>query len=219
MKKIFVFLLIASIFLACHDSNVKPSALSSFNITNVVIGGNTLTLNNTGSNILNNSYTQCTLFAGESQIKLDDTSIHPQQVYYDQTISTISGSYYSLFLTGASSTQIDNILIKENYSNYTDSVAGVRFINLSPGSNPVSVDITGKTNGSEVTNLAYKAFTSFNKYSATTANSSYNFEFRDVVTGTLIATYSLSPPVFKNVTLALTGLVNSNPTVISINEY
>jgi len=218
MKKILLFLLIASTFWACHDSNVQPSALSSFNITNAVVGGNTLTLNNTGPNVSNMSFTQCTVFAGQSQVKLGDTSQRPQQVYYHQTIGTVDGSYYSLFLTGSSPTQVDNVLIKESYKNYADSVTGIRFINLSPGSNPISVDIAGKANGSEASSLAYKAYTNFNKYSATAANSSYNFEFRDQATGDLIATYNVTVPVFKNVTLGLAGL-ESTPSIIAINEY
>jgi len=39
----------------------------------------------------------------------------------------------------------------------TDSVAGIRFVNLSPVTSPVSVDIKGLSNGSEVTSLPYKA--------------------------------------------------------------
>jgi hypothetical protein len=63
---------------------------------------------------------------------------------------------------------------------------GLRFVNISKGSGPVSVNLAGQANGSEVEGLAYKNVSSFKKYKAGSGVSSYTFEFRDEVTGTLI---------------------------------
>src|ERR1700753_1094251 len=79
-----------------------------------------------------------------------------------------NGSYYSLFLAGQSGA-LDTILVKDSYQNYTDSSFGCRFINLSYNSNPISVNIKGKSNGSEVASLSYKQNSGFIKYVATAA--------------------------------------------------
>jgi len=220
MKKIFIVLITLAAFAGCKQDNVKLTSLTSFNVTNAVVGGNSLLLNNSENSVSGMGYTQFPLSAGQTVVKLSDTSMHPAEVYYNKTISTANGSYYSLFLTGSSTSQVDNVLIRETYQNYADSVSGVRFINLSPGSAPISVDIAGSANGSEESGVAYLSYTTFKRYSATAAEQAagYNFEFRDAATGTLITTITLNPPVFKNVTIALTG-VETNPSTILINEY
>jgi hypothetical protein len=219
MKRLFMLLLIPVVLYSCKDDGIHASSLTSFNITNAVNGGGTLTLNNNGADIGNFSFSQTTLFAGQTGVKLGDTSQHPQEVYYNQSTTTTNGSYYSLFLSGTDPQHVDNVLIKESYQNYTDSIAGVRFINLSTGSNPISVDIQGKANGSEVQSLAYKAYTTFQKYPASpTTPTQYNFEFRDAQTGTLLATYTLSAPAYHNVTLVFARLPGSQ-TVFQDNEY
>ena len=216
-NKLFILLIVASSLAACKQDNIKLSSLTSLNVTNAVVNGATLTLNTSANTVGNNGYGQFALLAGQTKVDLfDDNEL--SYAYYQNIIATVNSSYYSLYLTGTDSAHVQSVLVKENYQNYTDSVAGVRFIDLSPGSNPVSVDIQGNANGSEVGNMAYLSYTTFKKYSATAANSTYNFEFRDAATGTLIASYSLTTPTFKNVTLALAGL-ESNATIIQINEY
>ena len=218
-KNVLAIILLGGCLYSCKKSDVKLTPLSSLNLTNAVIGDSTVMLNTNTSLVSNNSFGQFGLLAGQSQVKVY-AAADPAHPYYNQTLATANGSYYSLFLTGASTGSIDAILIKESYKNYTDSLCGVRFINLSPDSNPISVDIAGLANGSEVASLAYKAYTTFKQYPATAAASSYNFEVRDAASGNVIATYTLSTPYFHNVTLALTGLVNAaTANILQVNEF
>jgi hypothetical protein len=69
----------------------------------------------------------------------------------------------------------------------SDSTMGLRFVNLSKGSTPVSVNLIGQAN-SEVANLSYKGVSTFKNYPAGSAISSYTFEFRDQLNGTLLGT-------------------------------
>jgi hypothetical protein len=114
----------------------------------------------------------------------------------------------------------------------SDSTIGLRFVNLSPASAPVSVNITGGANGSEVSSLPYKSITDFNNYPATAAISDYNFEFRDAATGALIGSYDVTgintllygfnnTRLHRNLTLALLGLPGDPATlkIMLIESY
>jgi len=195
-------------------------AQGTLNVTNAVNEGANITLTEGsaityGSNTVgSNSYTRFPLAGGNQIISLGvpgvpataSSAAIPGLTYYTSTLSISNNSNYSLFLTGTSPSAVDNVLIEENYPfAYADSTCGVRFINLATGSNPISVNIMGNANGSEVANLAYKSYSSFVKYPATAVNSTYDFEFRDSGTGALLASYSLSTPYFHNATLCFTG--------------
>ncbi|MDB5133996.1 MAG: hypothetical protein JWP37_599 [Mucilaginibacter sp.] len=214
MKKLNYILLpvLLLTILSCKKTDNKiitPSA--NLLIANVVAGGSTLTFNPTTAVISNNGSTNFPVPTGQSQISLSDNSQSPAVNYYNQSFMATNAGNYTLFLAGGSPALIDPILIQEHYQNYTDSVCAVRFINLSPNSSPVSVNITGQTNGSEVTSLAYKAYSSFKQYPAKKANVNYAFQFRNATTGALIASYTLVTPYFHNVTIVLRGLVGSSP--------
>jgi len=209
MKPITYFMLATALICglaSCKkDTAISLSPLASINVTNVVVGGATLTLNTSALTIANNNYAQLALNAGNSLVDLYPAAT-PSSPYYNQTVQTNSGDYYSLFLSGTSPSFVDNVLIHENYQNYTDSLCGVRFINLSPGSNPISVNVNGAVNGSTVASLAYKAYSNFVQFPAKKTNTTYAFQVRDAATGTLLLSYTLSTPFFHNVTLVFRGL-------------
>lgn len=219
MKKTILYIFAMSTMItACKKDTVKTAPLASLNIVNAVVNGAALTLNNTGASVFNNSNMAFTINAGQSQINLFDPA-NPAKPYYDETVPTNNGEYASLFLSGSSPSAVDAVLIKETYKNYVDSLFGVRFINLSPGSSPISVNIEGGSNGSEVQSLAYKAYGSFKQYPGKKVNTSYTFEIRDAATGTLEESYTLpSIPRFHNITIALIGLPASR-SVLQVNHF
>lgn len=218
-KQLIIMAIAIIALMSCKKSAIQIAPLASLNVTNAVINGAILQMNNLNLYISNNSYSQISLIPGQSLV-----NIYPYNAvnspYFNQNISTINGGSYSLFLSGPA-TAIDATLVKETYQNYTDSTAGVRFINLSPNSNPISVNISGNANGSEVASLAYKSYSGFLKYPAKVVNTSYVFQFRDATTGTLIASTTLATPRFHNVTIVLRGLVNGSPAagITTVNDY
>ena len=155
------------------------------------------------------------------------------------------GDIYSLFLTGADTSSPDYLFTTDSipYHNSADSTVGIRFVNLSTGSAPISINLEGSSNGSEVVNLPYKAITGFKNYlcNSTMTNNTYVFVIRDVATGDSLTSYSLSgvgsgngiglgdpnnsnaPLVFKNVTIAIYGSENpasNNPlNATLIDDY
>lgn len=235
IKTLFTIALLVG-FAACKQNNIKPQSNNgSINITNAVVGGSTVNLTTgnspyitSGNNSISNyGYAFLPLLAGNIDINIgipaqaatNSSPAIPAVTYYKGNLDVDKNSNYSLFLTGVSDQAIDNVLIKETYQRtYADSICGVRFINLSPGSDAVSVDIAGSANGSEVGNLEYKAYTGFNKHPATVAINSYTFEFRDAATGNLLTSYSLNAPYFHNATLCLSGTAG-NYTVIEDDDF
>jgi hypothetical protein len=156
------------------------------------------------------------------------------------------GGIYSLFLTGADTSSPDYLFTTDTlpYHSPLDSTVGVRFVNLSTGSAPMSINLEGSPDGSEVTNLPYKGITGFKKYisnSTVTNNSSaYIFVIRDAATGDSLCYFGLSgigngngvgltdpnnnnPLTFKNITIAIYGsenLSSNNPlSVMVIDDY
>jgi hypothetical protein len=208
-------------FSSCKKSvDVLQLDGGSINVTNAIVGASTLNMMTpngviSASNTISaNNYAIMPVKSGSNSLSFGlagvaatstDPAI-PAVVYDTQTVSIDNTSRYSLFLAGTSTSAIDNILIKESYTQiYADSVCGIRFINLAPSSNSINVNLQGSANGSEASNLAYKAYSNFKQYPAKMVNASYIFEFRDATTGNLLATYKLSTPYFHNVTLCLNG--------------
>jgi hypothetical protein len=140
---------------------------------------------------------------------------------FNQSITCQKGDIYSLFMTG----YIDaptGLLIKDILPQHPDSTTGVRFINLSPNSSSLSVNISGNNNGSEVDNLPYKSYTQFIALPAKLAIENYLFEIRDADTGEqLTAFYYDDIARLKNVTLVIRGSVYGDPgiEVVRINHY
>jgi hypothetical protein len=158
---------------------------------------------------------------------------HGGDYMFDSKLNFSAGNLYSLYITGTDTTSPDYLFIQDSVTKRTDSTAGIRFVNLSTGSNPVSVDIKGQANVSVVSNLPYKDITNFISFPATSTISSYVFEFRDATSGNLLTSYTLSgvntnsPTVpnsvlFRNLTIALIGQPsggNIPQTCIRVNSF
>jgi len=207
MRNVYILVLIIFMIPACKRSAILSVPSGNLLVANAVVGGGTITLNPTSQTVGSNSWDIFPLLPGQGNINLSNNTVKPAIPYYQGTLKVADLDNYSLFLGGASQTQVDAVLIKESYHNYDDSVCGVRFINLSPNSNPISVNLAGSANGSEVASLAYKSYSDFKQYPATQANASYVFEIRDVTTGNAITTYTYYTQYFHNVTIILGGLV------------
>ncbi|MDB5141646.1 MAG: hypothetical protein JWQ66_359 [Mucilaginibacter sp.] len=237
-KALFTIGISVSLF-ACKKS-VDPVTLDggAINITNAVVGGATITFS-TNSSIISsnntigsNSAALLPIASGQTAVTVGVPAVAatataaaiPAVVYYNQTLTVDKSANYSLFLTGTSVSVIDNVLIKENFQRtYADSVCGIRFINLAPGSNPISVNIKGGANASEVTSLAYKAYSNFKQYPAKSVNKTILFEIRDATTGALLyptngSGYTVNVPYFHNVTLVYRGN-GTNVGIILDNNY
>lgn len=154
------------------------------------------------------------------------------------------GGIYSLFLCGSDTTNPDYLFTSDSLPFYPsgDSVTGIRFVNLSAGSNPISINLEGNPNGSEVSSLPYKSITGFKPYTDNSTTQDILFVVRDAATGDSLTQfdfnaynsynngYGLTDPTnngfqltFKSITIALIGQPGTNAVVpqatILIDDY
>jgi hypothetical protein len=207
MKYIHQFIALLTVvfcFTACEKDKHQLYELSNLNIINSIFGGTAAKLNSQSRNIPVNLPSSFSLRAGNNRIYVfpNTDSLHP---YYDSSIVTHDKEGYSLFLTGNVS-NIESVLIKEDLPYHTDSVAGIRFINLAANMPAVNITLSTTPTVNEANDLAYKQYTGFKTYPGL-YNSSYVFQVRNAASPTNpIATYSLTSanvPRFANITLAI----------------
>lgn len=225
MKLIYFVLIVITmegLNVACTKefNSVKPTPISAFTVVNAVVNANPLIADFSGvdSVIAYYSTTQqigygffheYSLPSGNTPAvvyQITDT-IHP---FFKGLLNLKANAIYSLFLSAADTSQkiIDTLLVQDYLPSHssTDSVAGVRFVNLSPGSIPMSINLQGSANGSEVNSLGYKNITSFKNYPATTNITQYVFEIRDVESGDLLTSFVYNTAPFQNVTIVISGV-------------
>lgn len=136
-------------------------------------------------------------------------------------LDLLSGKMYSLFVAG-DTTQPETVLLQDNIPFHQDSSTGVRFINLSPASLPINVNIKGNVaSKTEFSGIAYKQATEFKDYAGTTPNAitgKYIFEVRNQANDSLLLTYTWSFNLFRNYTLVLAGSVTTagKPTALKL---
>lgn len=107
---------------------------------------------------------------------------------FDQELTLANGRVYTLYLAGDAA-RVDHLLIenKFKYTAASDSVVYMQVTNIS-NDQPISINVKGQPAGSLVSNLAYKKATDFLELKADHRHPSYDFEFRDAATGTLLLT-------------------------------
>jgi len=239
------------LFTGACTKDKHPAGTASLTVINAVAGADMLVANFNGShpmewyanasmlqygayyNDVEAQYNnQFNAYSGKLQLALFR---YPDTLAQDQPLVNLplnipAGSINSLFLTGTAAAP-DTLFTTDHppYHPIADSSMGVRFVNLSPGAGPISINLQGQAPGSEAGNLPYKGITGFRNYAVVSSVSSYVFEFRNAVDGALLATYAAegiySPDTdnfpnrwsHKNVTLAFYGLP-SQQAVLCINN-
>jgi hypothetical protein len=218
-------ILSGSVF-SCKKDELVAQTSSTFTITNAIAGVPT-----SYSLYARFNYGQKpTLFVNAPMIPVDNTllfngysgglpmAFSPKtdttKVLYPQTLNIQNGNIYSLFLMGTESDP-DYLFQQEDIPPHyvpTDSVVGVRFINLSKGSAPITVNIKGTPEQLIAGPIAYKASTAYRPYPmgrTAVPSQSYGFEIRDQATGNLITSYTLASIgtlQSKNISLVLKGI-------------
>ncbi|HTD42520.1 MAG TPA: DUF4397 domain-containing protein [Mucilaginibacter sp.] len=148
------------------------------------------------------------------------SSIDTTHNIFQGNLNLAAGGIYSLYLYG-SLPKIDTLFLKDNIPVHQDSTCGIRFINLSSDSGPISVDVQGGTTV-DFSSIAFKYITAFKTYPVTAAiknNGGYIFEVKDA-TGNILTTVSWNFKIFQNNTLVISGSkARSTMQVIQVNNY
>jgi hypothetical protein len=220
LNSITAILVTLSIISSCRKDEIEIIPLASLNVTVAIIeGGNVKYNTNLQDSIKAYNSRLFPILLG-TNISLSATK-DPRTTYYDNTLDMENGKTYSLFLSGFSSS-IDAIFTEDNIpSRYSDSVIGIRVINLSRNSRPLNISL-GSANATNIfSKVVYKQITEFKTFAMRTLipPGSITFRITDEGTNALLATYTLPASAnstypgisialsrFKNLTLVIKGL-------------
>ncbi|HEX9511267.1 MAG TPA: hypothetical protein VF939_12345 [Puia sp.] len=231
IKIIITFLFITTITGACKKSN-SPSGIATINIINAAIHFDTIATNFTSipvpwyqnqAFIYFGASAEYGLASGQNSI-LFVSSHDTSKVIFNGLLNLKAGAIYSLYLTGQAPA-IDTLFMQDMIPLYKDSVAGIRFINLSSGSGPISINLQGNISSqTEFSDLIYKKISDFKSYPANSGvGGAYNFEVRDQVTGNLLTTFTWNFSLYRNNTLVIFGTGGPSSTspinVFAVNNY
>jgi len=235
-KAMPLLLLIGFAFGSCKKSDVTLTPLASLNLVNATVNLGTVKANftNLSNKTTSQLYSQITttvaygsnlIYSVLSNKNVPLTIVATSDTtkpVYTGSLNLATGNTYSLFLAGQTGA-VDTIMTRDVLPIFDDSSCGIRFINLSYNSSPIVVTQSASPTVNDFSSLAYKQYSSFKTYSAKSANSTYLFQVRDAIAGTLLGTYTLSTPYFHNVTLAWIGQTGGSGTValkvIRVNYY
>lgn len=197
---------------SCAKSGSNPT-VSSFNVINAIPGSSSIVVNLWGSPFVYSAgptvgYASSNLFSpptGKTSLTLTQSSDSTQTIF-SGSFDFKAGSIHSFFLSG-SQAKPDTLFVQDNIPSYpqTDSVTGVRFVNLASGGNPITIDVLGSAAPPLAMALAYKGITGFNQLTAVSPVTDYTFEFRDAVSDSVLTTYDLFFTPLRNQTLVIAG--------------
>ncbi len=234
LKIAILYVIAQSLLISCKKEDNKPATGGGalLTIVNATIGSSALVTNfnsnqvlkyyNTAQKINYGAYVEFPNYMGMIPLSLSQITdtVH---TLYNHTLNLSYNTAHTLFMTGLVA-QPDTLYTTDKIPYYppTDSVLAVRFVNLSPGSSPMTVNLQGQQSTPQVSSLAYKAITDFQQFPAKSTIIKYVFEVRAAGTGSLLTTYTLTPVssrLFKNVTLAVIGNSSTGVKTLLINNY
>lgn len=184
--------------------NTLPATI---NIINAVAGGTDAQVQGLPNPIPYGASAKADVVAGASTLHIYPVG-NPSQPYFTNSVATVPGGKYSLFVAGkpgATST----LSLQDTVHTYADSTAGIRFVMLSPDAGPVSVNLAGKPAGSLFHDYHFGDHSLFLKFPADSQNSSYTVEFRRSGGDSLLLVYGFNAPLFQNATVVFDGLAGN----------
>jgi hypothetical protein len=173
-------------------------------------------------------------FAEGKTTKIDVLKASDSSLLATNTSDLKKATIYTLLINGTLPNVETELIEETNYPfvekdkilSDADSVINLRFINLSPDTNPIDVKLQGATTN-EATGLAYKGYTAFKAYPAKVTNhagtigySTLTFQF--IENGTVLKSITLfvyDPNRFKNEALVLIGSKSNSSLTIKEISY
>ncbi|AOW18153.1 hypothetical protein LPB03_12120 [Polaribacter vadi] len=201
-------------FLYCSDdSNFHKTA--TIKVVNLINGVDNVIVKN-GSYPINYATTEAKVGFDEFRNFFIEESISNQVevVTENDTLNPIYSEslnlkgIHSLYLSGTFGDE-EVLLVGDNFKQFTDSVVGVRFINLSKSSGPIDISID-RQNSNVISGLIYRTISDYIEFPAKKVDGSYTFEFMDNLGNVSITNFTINPldkndvSVKKNLTLVIT---------------
>lgn len=172
MKTVIYIGLLVLFLSSCKKDSIKTQSTSSLNVISASQAVPFLSVNFTfspvpfsqyiGPNQSHITYGSSVEFgnsSGNSPLELisSQDTLHS---FYKNTLNFKAGGIYSLYIMGQN--QAETMLLEDHIPSYQDSTSGVRFINLSSDSKPITINLQGNlTSQTEFTGLEYKQISDF----------------------------------------------------------
>jgi len=209
--------ILPTIIAACHKSNGTDDSPASINIINAIPDGNSIVpvfgneLVRYFSSAQTISYGGFALYSplsGSGNLSITQISDTNRNLFNGK-LQFAPGGIYSFFLTG-DTLKPDTLFVKDQLVNYADSSVGVRFVNLSPDSKALTINLIGNdASQTEFEPMGYKGISSFKKYTADiNVPGFYSFEIRDQASGDVLTTFDWYYTLHKNNTIVIAGSVD-----------
>jgi hypothetical protein len=219
-----LFCVLSLAAMACTKTNTV-STVAAVSIINVSPGSPSIYVNFWGDTayytvptISYGSYLEFSVPAKNANLCLAADTLKP---FFNNPFALKAGQIWSLFLAGQSGVP-DSFLVRDYIPTLApaDSLTGVRFVNMAQGGNPINIDVQGAS-GPVTTQVLYKGIVGWQSFSANAAatTAGYVFEFRDGVSDSVLATYTLNIVPNKCQTLVFYGSVSNGLSVMSENNY
>ncbi len=226
-SNLFILAVLLIFFTSCKKENAIINEYASLNIVNVIAGGKTALLNNNLLGAANNGYSYYPIEPGNISIYIWPYGDSLNPYYVSNKVVMEKRKTYTLFLGGVPGA-VDPIFVNDEFIYQKDSVAAIRFVNLSPDAPAVNVTLSTSNTINEFSNIGYKEISDFKYFPATSTNTRYVFEVRNATTKTLLSSITMSGtslanfvPRFRYTTLVFRGKVSGSPTVgiTRVNHY
>ncbi|MDO5989530.1 hypothetical protein Q4Q39_19165 [Flavivirga amylovorans] len=229
MKPIFnlLLLVVTLIMLSCSEDDIFTRA-TTIKVVNLINGADNVIVK-IENNLINYATTKAKVSFDDYRNFSFEASINRQLEIVKQS-DTLNPIYseslhlkgiHSLYLYGALENE-EWLLIEDKPKQITDSLVGIRFINLSKTSGLVNINITGET-ATVVSGLNQEVETDYIEFPAKEVDGSYIFEFKDG-SGNMLNSITVDPlqkfnvSSKKNLTLVMYDFGTSQK-VARVNSY
>jgi len=151
------------------------------------------------------------------------SSADTSRLLVQSNVNLAPGGIYSLYLLQGGP-KPEYLLMQDSVPVFSDTTAGVRFVNLSPDSKSFSINLaTNDASITEFNNISYKQATSFKSYKALAFRGAYSFEIRDQASGDLLITCRWVYRRSNSSSLVICGSIDPNSStplsVFQINNF
>ena len=227
MKKIRKHLLLgligAIVFASCEENEPDVPQAATVRVVNAILDVGEIDLKDfqgnfslSGLDQINYAFSQRYTVPARTDIALDvaPTSDTLDILFSDVLRFDEAGSIITIVLFG-DSTRVESFTIEESFSNYSESIYGIRFINLSEDSEAVrpraiSLDTTGIRDTMVYDAISFREATAFNQVESGERIENWTFQYVDDENNVLYSTtvplfFFFTPPTFRNITIPLVG--------------
>lgn len=222
-KKLLIFMMttmVCILYFSCEENEPEVPQAATVRVVNAILDVGEIDLRDFQGNFplsgpyeINYASSQRYTVPASRDVVLDvaPTSDTLNIIFSDLLRFDVAGSINTIVLFG-DSTRVESFTIDESFSNYSESIYGIRFLNLSEDSEPVrpraiSLDTLGVRDTIVYEAISFREATIFNQVESSERIENWTYQYLDGDNNVLYTT-TVSfqrAPTFRNITIPLVG--------------